>query len=226
MDQYLLDIFVKEVKLQCRFGLEAYNAMVQILERINDVSRTPFDERIKTPLDPDGNNVEIFFYSYSFLVHAAIVSKILWPGTKVFPKEKLTVGPDHVEFLESTRAQRGPALRLALKIREGLAIADKSLRDDLEHYDERIEAWYLASPRRNIVDMNLMPRSAVQGIDQMDFRRNLDPSTMSFFIEGSDYEFQKMANELKDIYVNCAEWLNRNDRHGQYSQPDKHVDQL
>lgn len=218
MDDYLLEIFVREIKLQCRFGIEAFNALGAELQRIDKEANTPFDQRQRIPSDSDGGNWVVFFHSYSFLVHAAIVSKILWPETSVSKHEKKKVGPANVKVLEAIRNERGPRLREELKIKEGLKIENKSLRNDLEHYDERIEAWYLASPRKNSIDMTLLSRSAVAGFDVWDFRRNFDPSTMSFLIEGNDYNFHAMGLELADIYQSSSEWLNENTGPGKWAR--------
>ena len=210
MDDRLLEIFIMEIKLQCRFGIEAYNALVTELQRIDNEFKEPIEQREYQAPDPDGNNWVVFFHAYSFLVHAAIVSKIFWPGTSVSKPEKQKVGPANVKLLESIRKERGSKLRAELKIKEGLKIEDKSLRNDLEHYDERMEAWYVASPRKNSIDMSLIQRTSVAGFDEWDYRRNFDPSTMSFFIEGNDYDFYSMGLELADIYQSASVWLSEN----------------
>jgi hypothetical protein len=210
MDSSLLEIFVREIKMQCRFGIEAFNALGAELQRIDNEASLPFDHRPQTPTDPDGDNWVVFLHSYSFLVHAAIVSKILWPEPRVSKHERSKVGPANVKALEVIRTKRGPQLRKELKIKEGLKIESKSLRNDLEHYDERIEAWYLASPRKNSMDWSLISRSAVAGLDPWDFRRNFEPATTSFLLEGNDYNLHAMGLELVDIYQSASEWLNEN----------------
>lgn len=103
MDDRLLEIFVREIKLQCRFGIEAYNALGAEIRRIEDEATTPFDQRQQIPSDSDGNNWVVFFHCYSFLIHAAIVSKILWPVTSLSKHEKKKVGLANVKTLEAIR---------------------------------------------------------------------------------------------------------------------------
>lgn len=257
MDDFLLEMFMREIKLQCRFAVVAYSGItseLQLTERrhqfiqeqqrrlseihqgqlsdITKLARTSGDtesrfqqmlqelkdkqatERIE--LQEDGDNWPVFFYCYSFLVHAAIVSKILWSGTTVFKKEKEAVGPENLDTLKALRATRSMQLRKELKIEGEWKIEKKDLRDDLEHYDERIEAWYLSSPLRNSIDLALLSRSAVSGFDPMDFRRNFDPSSMSFLIEGNDHDFHAMVDELSDIFGRATRWLQENSRQAKW----------
>lgn len=65
--------------------------------------------------------------------------------------------------------------------------------------------------------MSLLSRSAVDGLDEEDFRRNFDSSTMSFFIEGNDYNFHAMGLELSDIYQSSSKWLNENTGPGKWA---------
>ena len=159
-------------------------------------------------LDRRVGNQIVFFYAYSFLVHTAIVSKILWAASSKLHKNDLkTVPEDRREDLKRIRKQRSAELRKELKIAGDWVIEKRILRDDLEHYDERMEAWYLASPRHNSIDMSLLARDAEIGLDGIDFRRNINPHTMSFFIEGNDYDLRAMMREVEAVNGRAEEWL-------------------
>lgn len=161
----------------------------------------------------DSGHWPVFYFAYSFLLHAAIVSKILWPGPTVHGREKRKVGPDKVEELLDLHENRGPAIRQALQIADSSAmlIQNTDIRDDLEHYDERLEAWYVASLNKNMADLGLMPRNAISGFESIDYRRNIDPATLFFYIEGNDFDLVNLANELQSIDEKARCWL-RNTR--------------
>lgn len=254
MDNDLLEIFVRELKLQCVFARIAFNGMIAELQsqperqrhldeeaqKLSERHRAERDALLYGPtafrdagensdqeyqelfdrhtqemieLYEDGPTLTVFFFTYSFLVHAAIVSKILWSGTTVHGKEKNAVGPEKVQELVKIRETRSTILRSELEIEGKWAIESTALRNDLEHYDERIEAWYLTSPRRNSMDFSLLPRSSVEGFDAQDFRRNLDPTNLSFFIEDDDYDLPSMMKELDLIYEKARTWLHSNSRY-------------
>ncbi|NJE31165.1 hypothetical protein E3E38_08930 [Thermococcus sp. 18S1] len=85
------------------------------------------------------------------------------------------------------------------------------LRNHLEHYDERLETWFKGSKAHNYADMNIVPRSAIVGIDPKDFLRNLDPETLHFIFQAEDYDLQKLKAEVDLIKERCEAWLDRED---------------
>ena len=62
MDQYLLRLYISEIKLQCEFAMYAYEKMRESIERRNIFNT--------------------FFYTHAFLDHVANVSKIIWPKSR------------------------------------------------------------------------------------------------------------------------------------------------
>lgn len=251
VDEHLLEIFIREVRLQCQFASAAFDGILRELQqiparreaqaeksqRIRDQYRQQIDallypaeacilsgddfhqtyrqlleqeSREVDALTEGGSTWPVFYFSYSFLLHTAIVSKILWPGSKLFPKEKRVVGPENMTSLAELRESRGKTLQEIFEVSDDWKIKNKDLRDDLEHYDERLEAWYISSPQRNSADMNLMPRSAISGLNSMDFRRNLDPSTLFFYIEGNEYDFPGLKRELDLLHDRAIAWLRDN----------------
>lgn len=262
VNEYLLEMFIRELKLQCIFARGAFNGLITELqqqnarmqeldiqaqrlmeEHRNEVDALRDSAGVRGPADQSatyemhdrhsqelidlyefGTTWTVFFFAYSFLVHAAIISKILWSGTKVHGKEKRAVGPEKVTELEQIRASRSETLRLELNIEGTWSIHSTDLRDDLEHYDERIEAWFVRSPRRNVVDLGVMSRSSIAGLDSQDFRRNLDPTTLSFFIEDTDYDLPTMMSEVNKIYETASTWLKQNSVFARIGRRDSQTD--
>lgn len=132
----------------------------------------------------------LFFFVHAFLSHAALVSKLLWPS-----KPTLIIA-------------RGKLLRKELKVRNGRQVKRLKFRNHLEHYDDRLEEWALESKSRNIVDMNIMPRTAITGLEKKAFHRNLDPTGKEFYFRDEDYNLSCVARELKNIEIAAQNWLN------------------
>ena len=175
MDDQLLQLLIREIRLQCRFALFAYNDLQEALR----------------PLDIE----RAFFFVHAFLSHAANVSKLLWPS-------------------RSASKVRGERLRSELSIINGSPIELRSFRNHLEHYDERLEDWASSSQRRNIVDMNVMPRTAIFGVDEGDFHRNLNPQNMEFYFRGEGYDLPSVARELETIENTAKKWLSNHNPWG------------
>src|SRR5581483_2573832 len=72
-----------------------------------------------------GHVVEVFRQLHYLLLHTSNVSKILWPGAPG----------------ESRAAQRGAELRKLMALPDEHPLAQRTLRNHLEHYDERLDAW-------------------------------------------------------------------------------------
>jgi hypothetical protein len=85
--------------------------------------------RMNITLTGQGRTDEFFRDAQDLLQHAAAMSRILWP-----PAGKS--GP------KTTRAKnRGDHLRARLEINESHILKSRTLRDHLEHYDERLDDW-------------------------------------------------------------------------------------
>ena len=70
------------------------------------------------------DHIEVWCSIQSILVAAGNVSKILWPPDKEY---KL----------------RGEKLRQLLKVENDNLLSDREFRNHFEHYDDRIEQWFL-----------------------------------------------------------------------------------
>jgi len=142
-----------------------------------------------------GDTRTTFFYVHAFLSHVGNVSKLFWP-------------------IRSQSRARGEFLRNELGVSDSFLIKQRDPRNHLEHYDERLDDWASSSQRHNIADMNIMPRSAIQGIDPSDFMRNLDPTTLAFYFTDEDYDLHGFASEMEAIRQSTEAWLEKRDPWG------------
>ncbi|NJE47332.1 hypothetical protein E3E35_07955 [Thermococcus sp. GR7] len=185
VEKQLLRMYIYELHLQARFAQYAYNQMIRSLCGLLNLSPQD-DSALKETL-----RLEVFYNAHSFLTHVANISKILAPDK----------GRKRKEILEELGL-----LEKELEIHKA-----RRLRNHLEHYDERLEKWFGESKAHNYADMNIMPRSAIVGIDPKDFLRNLDPETLHFMFQAEDYDLQKLKAEVDLIKERCEAWFYRED---------------
>src|SRR3989339_677898 len=115
-----LDIYINEIFLQKNFALQSYNKFIDSL----DTQKSP-----KNTL----------YHIHHFLVHTSNIIKILFP--KDNPKNQ-----DNI-FIQ----ERAKKLRENFNLSENdFNIHQINLRNDLEHYDERIDFWV-----KNFIDKKI-----------------------------------------------------------------------
>jgi hypothetical protein len=68
-------------------------------------------------------------------------------------------------------------LRHSLGVSDDSPLRDRSLRDYFEHFDEKLEAWYAKSERRNFVGRNIGPANMIQGLNEAERFHHFDPTT-------------------------------------------------
>ena len=91
--------------------------------------------------DPEARQSRlVWFHLTSFLHHASMMSKFLTPISK-----------------EPTAVARGQALRDALDIDSSSAVLPRDARDNIEHFDDRMDLW-LRDSSPNILEIVLDDR--------------------------------------------------------------------
>ena len=111
-----------------------------------------------------GDTARAWFDLQNLLIAIAQVSRLLFPAKR--ERNRLP--------------ERGKELRESLAVSDDSPLSEAALsdlRNDFEHFDERVEQWVTESPRRNFVDGFMGSRGAIVGIDTNDFMRSFDPQT-------------------------------------------------
>ena len=99
------------------------------------------------------------FYSIQNLLNAAAnVSKALWGQSGSLTAER-------------------QALRDSIGVSDSSPLREVTMRNNFEHFDERLDRWWTQSAHHNYADLNIGPRSAISGIDNVDTFRMYDPAT-------------------------------------------------
>jgi hypothetical protein len=88
-------------------------------------------------LDLEADQIQVWMLVQSMLIACANVSKLLWS--------------------DIDEGQRGAQLRCLLDVGEGSALASRRLRNEFEHFDERLDRWAKRSPgqRSGFVDRSV-----------------------------------------------------------------------
>ena len=103
---------------------------------------------------------------------------------------------------EKTSALRGP-LRDSLEVEDSSPLYDLSMRNNFEHFDDRIDKWWKHSTSHNHLDRMIGSPNMVVGLSEMDMFRIYDPSGPTIVFRGQTFDLQPIATECDRIYPNC-----------------------
>jgi hypothetical protein len=98
-------------------------------------------------------------------------------------------------------------LRDFLKVTDDSPIRDPTLRNDFEHFDERLESWYAASQTRAFIGRNIGSGNPVviQGVEPDPVFQHFDPSTGTVTFWDHSVSVPEIANEAKRILETAYE---------------------
>lgn len=124
----------------------------------------------------------VWFHLTSFLHHAAMISKFLNP-----------IGKDPVALA------RGDALRAALDVAPGSEVLPRRARDNIEHFDERMDRWIAQAGEQTVLEI-VMNREGYEYLDVPNKRvkRVLLDDSLIFVSEGQDGS--KVELPLKPVH--------------------------
>ena len=200
MDEHVRNVYLFEAVKQCRYGLNAHEALQQVLARL-----------FKTPVvvDVDTRNTlqnEVFRSLHSLLTHASNVSRLLWPAPQRSPKGKSNA--DYAARVAKHRPSvRATALRSAARLPEEHPLKSREIRDHLEHFDERLDRWAETSVGRNMAQDVIGGENMIPGLADEDMMRWYDPTTHSLRFQGAKYEIRPITDGLLDVYDACTRVL-------------------
>lgn len=127
------------------------------------------------------DNEAIFYGIQNFLNAAANISKALWGGTK------------------GKMACERKELRDSIGITDASPLHEVGMRNNFEHFDERLDRWWEKSSHHNHLDLSVVPRTAIRGIDDIDMFRTFDPQTTDLVFWSEKFNIQAVVNEIQRI---------------------------
>lgn len=123
--------------------------------------------------------LEIWGALQSVLVASANVSKILWPRKKF--------------------AVRGGYLRSRLGLEEQHPLADRSLRNRFEHYDELIDEWFATVKSAVYSDQYIGELTWTHRDFPQNVHRHFDPATLTMTFRGESLDLAQLLASLADL---------------------------
>ncbi|MEE9384559.1 MAG: hypothetical protein V3V08_14235 [Nannocystaceae bacterium] len=145
-------------------------------------------ERMNTALASKERAVVFFQHAQAFILHAGAVSRVFWP-----PRIRNAAR-------WKTARSRGEHFRHQFGISSPHILEDRSLRNHIEHFDERLDEWASSLTSRGIlVDLNLMPLAAIGGISPKNIFRQYDPQAKIFYFQGKAFDIQPMAAAISEV---------------------------
>ena len=233
MDTHLQSVYLRELEKQCELALGAYKQVVSVhlaYERAVEeymklrpyVPESPLDveqvyvvlalmdrqanARPKFVKDSKDYRQGLLRSVHSFLTHAGNVSKLLWPTNP--RRERGESKEDYKTQCKETN-DRGGHLRRELDISEQHPLKDRTLRDHLEHFDERLDTWSRTSRNHNIVEL-IGPASAVAGARKSDVIA-YNPATDVYFFRGDEFSVQTLVTAVEQLLSKVKNTLERDD---------------
>jgi hypothetical protein len=133
-------------------------------------------------------NDAAFTSIHSFLSHCAMVSKMLLANDQASVHERKTIG----DILEISNAS---------------PIHDRTLRNHLEHYGERLKNWIKQYGLAVVIGTyNIGPKSAFD-VPNMLFVRHYDPFNYTFTFVNDDFNLKQLFEEVERIKKIADNWI-------------------
>ena len=132
------------------------------------------------------NESETVSSAQEALTHSAALSRFFWPS----PNSKY-------RKLNEARALQ---LRKAFKLDDTAELKSRSLRDALEHFDERLDLFLLKNIAGEMFPTPIVSRHEYADNETQKFFRMVDPEQMIFVLFGEKYAFGQIMIEVSQIF--------------------------
>jgi hypothetical protein len=135
----------------------------------------------------DQRDTGLIFYALQNLLNAAAnVSKALWGQGGKFTAERKD-------------------LRDSIGVTDASPLRSVTMRNNFEHFDERLDKWWRDSKAHHNFDLSIGPPSGIAGVDHIDLFRRFDPATTDLWFWNQDFNTQEIINEVQRILPKLTE---------------------
>lgn len=136
-------------------------------------------------------DVENTFYAIqNFLNSGANISKALWGQC-------------------GRHADERKQLRDSVGIGDNSPLRKVTMRNNFEHFDERLDKWWKKSKRHAYADMLIGNKDMIGGIEKKDTFRRYDPVTTDIVFWGQEFNLKQLLTEAKRILPKLEEEANK-----------------
>lgn len=178
MEKSDIEMYLAEVEKQCVMAGFAFQSIGEALNALNEEGLGPSSKKWALRWN-------VFRAVHSFLTHTSNVSKVFW-------------GQDNDK--NKVRRERANKLRGCLSLPDDEHILKKrTVRNALEHFDERLDEWRTKSKGKNYSQNNMGPIGAISGFNALDQMRHFDPIARVFYFRGDAFDLGAMNDGVQDI---------------------------
>jgi hypothetical protein len=126
-----------------------------------------------------GDTARVFYAIQSLLSSQANISKALWgEGGRL--------------------AQEREPIRNSIDVSDTSPFKSTAMRNNYDHFDERLTRWWRDSKRHNFVALIVGPRHHV-GADDQDVFRGFDPASGKAFFWDQEYDVYALIKEVQRV---------------------------
>jgi len=128
------------------------------------------------------HNVENTFYALqNFLNSGANISKALWGQAGSHSDER-------------------KQLRDSIGVDDTSPLRKVTMRNNFEHFDERLDKWWKESIAHNHIDLIIGPKNTIAGPAEMDKFRHFDPTTGDMVFWGQEFNLKQILEEVQKVF--------------------------
>ena len=134
---------------------------------------------------------KLFWYSVQgLLVAIGRISRLLWPPDPLFPK-------------------RGPELRESLGVGEDSPLRALEFVEHFEHFDKRLETWYVTSEHRRFFDSYTEPLDVLAETAPGDRFRGFQTEKNAVLFHGQTYELGPVSRVVEELQARAEEEMQK-----------------
>jgi hypothetical protein len=144
-------------------------------------SLSDLNEALAVSADENHDPTAIFVSLQNLLNAAANIAKAFWgQGGKL--------------------SDQRTKLRDSIELDDDSPLRSVTMRNNFEHFDERLDSWWAKSQRHIYVDLNIgPPHGFFSGVDASDIFRLYDPEQQLLVFWGETYDVQAIATEIERV---------------------------
>lgn len=150
---------------------------------------------LKQIVSPPTNSDLIWGMVFLILGSSANLSKIFWHSN-----ENKKGNEKYKKYQNSAKH-----LRTLLMIDDDCYLSSRDLRNDFEHFDERLHEWAENSPTKNIIDGNIGPEGFIdiKSTSSYDIMRHFDQYKFIVTFRSNRFEINPIVRETETILKNA-----------------------
>ncbi len=133
----------------------------------------------------------LFWYSVqNLLLAVGRISRLLWPPDPLFP-------------------DRGAELRESLGVGEDSPLKALEFVEHFEHFDRRLETWYVTSEQRRFFDSYTEPLDVLAETAPEDRFRGYETEKNAILFHGETYELRPVSSAVEELQRRAEEEMQK-----------------